>query len=378
MTQHTDQNSSIMKLEKKPSIFNRIEAVMLAGAIIISLVLISVMGSSMPVISAIWSGACLIMCFGLYMKGRRDWRAMSEEIERQKTFANRGEQTSSELTEALAKSINEQVHALKSISDLNGSDIAMLEKVQEATAEDRLELYLQPIVDLHSTEVKFYEAFSRLKDKDGKLLRPVDYLEAAERANRIGFIDNMILLRSVQAMRSLRETGRNAPVFCNVSPATLYDQSFFSLFTQYLDANQDLSDGLIFEFTYPAISLVDPTIAKSLGVIAERGFGFSVDHIHRLNINLGYLKRLNLRYVKAPVSLLSNGIGKQSQKDEQVETFLNDLKESNVQLIVEKVETADQYKVLREQGFEFGQGNYFGRPMPAKAYLDDHDVKKAS
>jgi len=266
MTQHTDQNSSIMKLEKKPSIFNRIEAVMLAGAIIISLVLISVMGSSMPVISAIWSGACLIMCFGLYMKGRRDWRAMSEEIERQKTFANRGEQTSSELTEALAKSINEQVHALKSISDLNGSDIAMLEKVQEATAEDRLELYLQPIVDLHSTEVKFYEAFSRLKDKDGKLLRPVDYLEAAERANRIGFIDNMILLRSVQAIRSLRETGRNAPVFCNVSPATLYDQSFFSLFTQYLDANQDLSDGLIFEFTYPAISLVDPTIAKKSGL----------------------------------------------------------------------------------------------------------------
>jgi len=100
--------------------------------------------------------------------------------------------------------------------------------------------------------------------------------------------------------------------------------------------------------------------------------------IQRLQKNLGYLKRLNLRYVKAPVSLLSNGIGKQSQKDEQVETFLNDLKESNVQLIVEKVETADQYKVLREQGFEFGQGNYFGRPMPAKAYLDDHDVKKAS
>ena len=45
-------------------------------------------------------------------------------------------------------------------------------------------------------------------------------------------------------------------IFCNISPATIYDVDFFTRFTDYLDANEDLAQRLVFEFTYPAVEMM--------------------------------------------------------------------------------------------------------------------------
>jgi len=347
----------------------------MAGGIIVGMILVQLMGRTMPIITNAWLGVCLALCLILYGRGRQDWVKMRDELD---AYKNESAMSPDLLVQSLNVAFDHQVSSLSTVQGLSNEDVAMIDKVQQATNDDRLDLYLQPIVNIGDRKPCFYEAFSRMRDENGALLRPVDYLEAVERANKIGFIDNMILLRSVQAVRALRQDNRSATVFCNISPATLYDQNFFALFTQYLDANSDLSANLVFEFTYPAITLVDPTIGKSLEAISERGFAFSIDHVQRLDMSLSSIKRLNVRYVKMPISLLQSVVAGDEKLLRQFDAFRNELAGTSIRLITEKIEHENQLSAIADLDISLGQGNLFGQPLPAEAYLNPDQLRKAS
>lgn len=253
--------------------------------------------------------------------------------------------------------------------DVAGDDAAMLERVRAAIEQDRIDLYLQPIVSLPQRKQRFFEAFSRLRDADGAVLKPTDYLEAAEGANRIGIIDNMILLRAVQAVRQFSAGDRQFAVFCNISPATLYDEEFFNLFADYLDANEDLASQLIFEFTYPAVEIMHPKVDKNLSAIAERGFAFSVDHVNALDHDWARLRTKNFRFAKATSGLLLNTTRGDAKSAARAQAFKQRLNDAGVDLIVEKVEYETDMPEILALGIDYGQGNLFGPPRPAAFYV---------
>ncbi len=340
-------------------------------AVLTGVLLANFAGPYLPTISSAWLVFSIAGTLIIYRRYRQRVSDLSKREENMvdETSASTAEKT---VDASINQSFAKEFSTLKTHASLSQEDIQILETVEGAIRDDRLELYLQPIVNLADKNIAFYEAFSRMRDEKGFLLRPADYLETAEKTNHIGFIDNMILLRSVQAVRELQSNARAATIFCNISPATLYDQNFFSLFTQYLDVNPDLSSRLVFEFTYPAIQLVDTSIAKSLERLSERGFSFSVDHVHRLDLNLAAFKRLNLRYIKVPSSLLVrediDGEGK-PVSDERFQTFRDHLRSSGVRIIIEKIESMEQFERCKALRLTYGQGNFFGLPRPADAYV---------
>jgi cyclic-di-GMP phosphodiesterase TipF (flagellum assembly factor) len=258
-------------------------------------------------------------------------------------------------------------------------DAEMLDRVKRAIESDRIDLYLQPIVNLANREERYFEAFSRLRNEDGSILRPVDYLEAAERANRIGLIDNMILLRAVQALRDFGAEYEDARIFCNISPATIFDSDFFVKFSDYLDANNDLARRLVFEFTYPAVEIMHDRVEKNLDLISRRGYAFSVDHIRRFDLNWRALRAKNFRYVKMSSALLLSAKRNDDDSQSRLADFINELRENDMELIVEKIESEAAVPDLVELGAEFGQGELFGAPRPVDCYLNmTEELKKAS
>lgn len=248
-------------------------------------------------------------------------------------------------------------------------DAQMLERVRDAVENDRIDLYLQPIVSLPQRKYRFFEAFSRLRNEDGSILRPAHYLDAAERANRIGVIDNMILLRAVQALRNLSGDGQHYRIFCNISPATIFDEDFFVRFTDYLDANDDMASRLVFEFTYPAVEIMHERVEKNLKAIAERGYAFSVDHIRRFDLNWKALRDKNFCFVKASSAMLLAESRGDAQAQARVKAFKTRLRENDIDLIVEKVEIEAHMPEILALGIDFGQGELFGAPRPASHYL---------
>lgn len=131
---------------------------------------------------------------------------------------------------------------------------ALLDTVKAALAENRVDLYLQPIVSLPQRRTVFYESFSRLRDDSGRVMMPAEYLSVAEPEGLVAAIDNLLLFRCVQIVRRLAKQDRKVGIFCNISLASLSDEQFFPQFLDFLSANKDMAGALIFELGQSAFS----------------------------------------------------------------------------------------------------------------------------
>ena len=71
-------------------------------------------------------------------------------------------------------------------------------RIQDALAEDRFVLYAQPIVDLATDEAVQSELLLRMREPDGRIIGPGEYLGVAEQYGMIGEIDRWVVERGLQ------------------------------------------------------------------------------------------------------------------------------------------------------------------------------------
>jgi len=83
------------------------------------------------------------------------------------------------------------------------NETQILAAVKAAVEENRLDIYLQPMVTLPQRKVRFYEAVTRLRDDRDEIITADDFVGIAETAGLMGRIDHMVMLRCVQVLRRL-------------------------------------------------------------------------------------------------------------------------------------------------------------------------------
>ncbi|MCR5874316.1 EAL domain-containing protein [Phenylobacterium sp. J426] len=249
----------------------------------------------------------------------------------------------------------------------------LFETVREALAENRVDLYLQPIVGLPQRKTVFYESFSRLRDPSGRVIMPAEYLTVAEPAGLVTAIDNLLLFRCVQIVRRLAKQDRRIGIFCNVSMASLADESFFPQFLELLSANRDLAGALIFEIGQTAFDARGSIEARNMGKLAELGFRFSLDKVVDLDLDLQDLARADVKFVKVGAQGLLDELVEidgrlvlKSLPDLAAEDFAQLTRRYGIELIAEKVEAERQVVDILELEIGYGQGHLFGEPRAIK------------
>lgn len=250
---------------------------------------------------------------------------------------------------------------------------ALLETVREALAENRVDLYLQPIVGLPQRRTVFYESYSRLRDETGRVMMPAEYLSVAEPEGLVTAIDNLLLFRCVQIVRRLAKTDKKVGIFCNVSMASLADESFFPQFLELLAANRDLAGALIFELGQSAFDTRGAVEARNMGKLADLGFRFSIDKITDLDLDFQDLARSDVKFVKIGAQFLldqltetDEGLILRSLPDLAAEDFAALTRRYGVEIIAEKVEAERQIVDVLELNIAYGQGHLFGEPRPIR------------
>jgi len=246
---------------------------------------------------------------------------------------------------------------------------ALLETVRAALTENRVDLYLQPVVSLPQRRTVFYESFSRLRDESGRVLMPSEYLAVAEPEGLVTTIDNLLLFRCVQIVRRLAKQDRKVGIFCNISTLSLADESFFPQFLEMLSANRDLAGALIFELGQASFDARGSVEARNMGKLAELGFRFSLDKVTDFDLDLQDLARSDVKFLKiAALPLLEEIVeidGRlvlKSLPDLAAEDFCNLTRRYGVEVIAEKVETERQVVDILELDIAYGQGHLFGEP----------------
>jgi cyclic-di-GMP phosphodiesterase TipF (flagellum assembly factor) len=245
------------------------------------------------------------------------------------------------------------------------SHAKILIAVKNAVEENRLDLYLQPMVSLPQRKVRFYEAVTRLRDDRDQIVTADDFVGVAEAAGLIGRIDHMVMLRCVQVLRRLMVRNKEVGVFCNVAAATLANPATFAQCLDFLEANRALAASFVLEFKQSTFRNLGPTETEHLAALAQRGFRFSIDHVTDLRVEPRELADRGVRYIKVPAALLLDH--RHSSTSDIHPSDLSDLLgRYGIDLIAERIEGERAVVDLLDFDVRFGQGFLFAPPRPLR------------
>ena len=246
---------------------------------------------------------------------------------------------------------------------------SLLDTVREALAENRIDLYLQPVVALPQRRTAFYESFSRLRDEDGRVLMPAEYLKVAEPEGLISAIDNLLLFRCVQIVRRLSKPDRRIGIFCNISLASLGDEQFFPQFLEFMAQNRDLAGAVIFELGQAGFRERGAMAARNMAKLADLGFRFSIDKVSDVDLDFADFARADVKFVKISARVMleellngDGGVQVAAVRNLHAGDFAALTRRYGVEIIAEKVETERQVIDILELDVGYGQGNLFGEP----------------
>lgn len=242
-------------------------------------------------------------------------------------------------------------------------DERMLNIIRQGIEQGRVDLYLQPTVTLPDRKVRYFEALTRIREADGALVMPGEYMPVAKRSALMPLIDNVLLVRSIQVLRRLGPDTRIKGVFGNVSMHSLLDADYYPELIEFMEENNSLSENLVFEISQAEMQGLTRSELSCLDTLGALGYTFCLDNVADIDTDFSSLSDRYFRYVKVSAESFLGGPGR---KASDLKRQLDGL---GMQLIIEKVEKEGDVADLLDHGIEFAQGHLFGAPQPMNAAL---------
>jgi cyclic-di-GMP phosphodiesterase TipF (flagellum assembly factor) len=244
-------------------------------------------------------------------------------------------------------------------------DKQMQATVKAAIEENRLDIFLQPMVTLPQRKVRFYEAVTRIRDENDRLIAADDFIPVAEAAGLVGRVDHAVMFRCVQVLRRLTVRNKDVGVFCNMSAATLRDVVAFAPCLDFLEANRALAPSFVIEFKQSTLHNLSSVESEHLAALAQRGYRFSIDHVTDLRFEPRELADRGVRFIKVPAALLLD-----SQTSSVWDIHPSDLSDLlgrfGIDLIAERIEGERAVVDLLDFDVRLGQGFLFAPPRPLR------------
>lgn len=245
-------------------------------------------------------------------------------------------------------------------------EMQWMPRVQQALAEGRLRLYLQPIVPTRpgNGDGEFGEVLVRLVDEQGALVLPGAFLPAVERYGQMSAIDRWVIGETVEILRASGNGQRSKPLLSvNLSGQSLSDEDVLDFIVERIKASKIMPSSLCFEITETA-AISDLTSAlRFITNLRELGCHFSLDDFGSGLSSFGYLKTLPVDFLKIDGRFVKE-IGNDRIDETMVEAIHRLGHVMGLRTIAEWVENAETLEKLIAMNVDYAQGFHVGRPRP--------------
>jgi diguanylate cyclase (GGDEF)-like protein/PAS domain S-box-containing protein len=245
------------------------------------------------------------------------------------------------------------------------SETAWVHLLDQAMAENHFTLYAQLIepLQLQGSGLRC-EILLRLKDRDGNLINPGEFLPAAERFRIMPRVDKWVVGNVIDFLTKNRELVSNAEMISvNLSGKSIGDRNFQAFVKDRVSGSAFDREKLCFEITESeSINNIDSSI-EFIEKMREIGIRFSLDDFGTGVSSFHYLKKLPVDYIKIDGLFVEN-MNKDPVDYATVRSIQDVAKLLGKQTIAEFVEDAEVEDQLRDLGVDFMQGFLRHRPMP--------------
>ncbi|MEM1154313.1 MAG: DUF1631 family protein, partial [Pseudomonadota bacterium] len=247
--------------------------------------------------------------------------------------------------------------------------------LEQAVATDRFVLQAQPIVqtniDGDVVDQMHFELLLGLKNKDGTLASPQDFILSAERYGFMSLVDRWVVKEAFSWVSKLMDAQKVVPsLSINLSGTSVTDDSFMDYLFEQISEYGVGTSKICFEIT--ETGTISNLVKAADFVRAFRNIGckFSIDDFGTGLASHNYLRELPVDYVKIDGSFVTN-IHK-NRNDYAIARSINDLAHFlGQETIAESVENDDIVDKLREIGVDFLQGWGVGRPKRLVEVAED-------
>ncbi|MAX00552.1 MAG: bifunctional diguanylate cyclase/phosphodiesterase [Sphingomonas sp.] len=209
-------------------------------------------------------------------------------------------------------------------------------------------------------DIAGYEALARWTHPARGTVSPGHFIPLAEQSGSIVPLGNWILRRACLEAAKWPEPFR---VSVNVSPLQLADPMLVSTIRDALDESGLAPDRLIIELTESAIIRDREAALNALSAIRDMGAGLALDDFGVGYSSLDVLRSFPFDRIKLDASFVS-----QIEESRQAVAILHSVAELGKSLgmvvVAEGVESAEQLRIVLENGCGAIQGYLIGRPAP--------------
>lgn len=282
-----------------------------------------------------------------------------------------------------------RVHLYESdgISHPRHREMHWVARVTRAAEENRLELFFQPIRPIaRAGATAFHELTVRLRDDDGRLVAPGEFIPAAERYNVMSVIDRWVVQRAIDRLKEwaaradLKEVANAGPrpvarsalerqkaaalplLAVNLSGTSLNEQSFIDFVMQHV-GDATLAQALCFEITETAAVTNLSNATFVMRELKARGCKFALDDFGTGLSSFMYLKTLPVDYLKIDGQFISH-VADDPVDRSMVEAICKVGRTLGIETVAECVESQAVLDELERIGIDYAQGYFLARPEP--------------
>ncbi len=235
-------------------------------------------------------------------------------------------------------------------------DFKMVKIIKSAIDNNEILPYFQGIHDNLSNTFYCYEALMRIRDEDGKILFPGDFMEISKK------YDLYLQLSEVMVMKVLDLFGdRDEIITLNISYYDVISEEFMVKLFKKLDSMKRPGH-FIFEIVETE-RVENPEILRDfIHRVKQYGIKVAVDDFGAGYSNFIEIGNLDIDFIKINGSL-TQLLGTDVSYEQILESISYMGKKMEVKLIAEFVETASMQKRLVGCGVHYSQGYLFSKPM---------------
>ncbi len=265
-----------------------------------------------------------------------------------------------------------QVHLYRdSDASLRHEEMKWVSRITSAVEEDRLELFFQPIIGIgkHNGNSRgHYELLLRMRDEEGELVGPDQFIPAAERYNLMSTLDRWVIHEALTELADRNDTGEaRYTLAINLSGTSLSEDRFLEFVIDELKRQKLPNGAICFEITETAAISNLSRVVHFMQTLKKLGCKFSLDDFGSGLSSFTYLKNLPVDYLKIDGQFIRN-VAEDSVDESMVMAISSVGHAMGIETIAERVETKIVLDKLGALGIEFAQGYYIARPASVKSF----------
>jgi len=251
--------------------------------------------------------------------------------------------------------------------------------ISDALKDDGIEMYYQPIFCLAENRFTNAEALVRLKDNNTiGFISPEEFIPISEKNGLIMPLSNQIFNKVFNFMSecNLRHKGINH-IEVNLSGLQSVDANLPKLMKSLLKKYNIYPESVNLEITESIAITSGYMLKKNMDELKKFGCSFAMDDFGTGYSNLSQISKVDFELIKIDKSLLwpcfkENLTNTNDNLNAKIllENLISMILKMGRKIVVEGIETKEQYEYLKALGITYAQGYYFSKPLSEQAFLD--------